>query len=312
MCLLIYIHFPSYASVFHSSFQDVANVHEPNFYQFGRKLYACLEYFGDAMREEMVVYHALALNNNNSNNNNNNNNNAQKQAAAYVFDFFNTAFLSEPLSCTTNLDIANNFAMYADFSTFLILELKSQFVNDFNDTRCLDISDLCSNSSEQQILFWGEWGELSIQNIITVDQESGQAMYPYTDWMKGMKYWQKLTSGFADFNVRKFNLGFELDEKTQAFMCRMARRDADVPPYMQQLFDYYCAQKTGVAFHKMYTAQLDIDFGKIIKKAFKHMTSETRELLFNEDVSDIDPQKIKQFFRNGVKYRDTLQRTYNF
>lgn len=123
-----------------------------------------------------------------------------------------------------------------------------------------------------------------------------------------MKYFQKLTTGFADYNVRKFNLGHELNDNTMMHMCRMIRGEKDVPLYISDLFTFYVESKTGVSYHKMYGVQLDIDFGKIVNKAFKYMNEETRVMFLNEEVSDVDGGKMKMVFVNGRKYRNTFQR----
>ena len=61
----------------------------------------------------------------------------------------------------------------------------------------------------------------------------------------------------------------------------------------------------------MHSDQLDIDFTKICKNKNK-IIKEIRELLFNDNETDVDSIKIKKIFVNGKKYVNTNQEVKDF
>ena len=57
----------------------------------------------------------------------------------------------------------------------------------------------------------------------------------------------------------------------------------------------------------MYDYHLDIDFSKICKKPGKYMKT-IQDKLFNDDLTDVDPEKLKKIFINAENYVDTFEK----
>merc|ERR1712129_132718 len=211
------------------------------------------------------------------------------------FEFFNTACLVSPF-CASK-EAKNTFAKGT-----LILSLKAQFLNDFNDTNYFDLSAFGANA----VLFLGEYSELSIVDVTV----QGDDDCDFSIYFRALNYWQKLTSGFADFNSKKYNIE-PVTEQTQAALLDMLKGGADnVPKYIVKLFEYYNESKKGETFHKMYTELLDVGFDKFCKK--ERVWKEIAQMLLNEDGTDADPKKIKKIFPNAKKYVNTKEKKMVF
>ena len=219
------------------------------------------------------------------------------------FTFLNTTFLVIPFSATRDNALFDKGTV--------VISLKATFLNEFNDTKYLDLAPFSSFSEKEgknEILFLGEFCELQFVDI----KVQGDDSCNFSDYIMALKYWQKFTSGFADFNAKKYNMEFLPSDKIQACLLKILKGDKEVPKYIQQLFSYYNENKTGEKYHRMYDEILDIDFGKICKKVAAGLSKEIQALLFNEDVSDVDKAKIKKFFTKGKKYVDVLEKQKDF
>ena len=128
-------------------------------------------------------------------------------------------------------------------------------------------------------------------------------------FVQALKYWQKLTTGFADFNAKKHNIEAPAEHIQRALVKLLDGSDDDEAAdaaleYMRALFAFYNESKQGALFHAMYADFRDIDFRKIHKNAPKVMLKELQTLLFNEEVTRVDADKIRNIF--GKCYVDTL------
>merc|ERR1711933_416266 len=119
------------------------------------------------------------------------------------------------------------------------------FLNEFNDTYYFDLSAFSSfaaKDGKNEVLFMGEYSELSIVDIAV----QGDETCDFSIYFRALNYWQKLTSGFADFNAKKYNIDSVTDE-TQSALLDMLKSDDKVPSYIQRVFKYYNESKRGVA-----------------------------------------------------------------
>lgn len=184
-----------------------------------------------------------------------------------------------------------------------MLSLKAQFLNDFNDTSYFDLSGFSSfaeSDGKNEVLFMGEFSELSIVNMsLQGDEKCG-----FSEYFRALNHWQKLTSGFADFNAKKYNIE-PMTDKTQLALLDMLNGEEKVPAFIRRVFEYYNATKKGESFHRMYTELLDIGFDKFAKK--KRVREEIANMLLKDDGTDVDPNKIKKIFRNAQKYVNTKE-----
>ena len=187
--------------------------------------------------------------------------------------------------------------------------MKATFLNEFNDTKFLDLSPFSSfteKDGKNEVLFYGEFSELSFVSM----KVQGDDKCDFSDYIIALRYWQKFSSGFADFNDKKYNLlPFIPEEKTQKLLLAILNGDDSVPKYVKSLFNNYKDKDGKKGYHRMYTELYDIDFSKICKKVAKGLIKELQDKLFNDDLSDVDSAKIKKLFKDGAKkYVDTLEK----
>lgn len=289
IAILLYIHFPAYVAMYRSS--------EPSkFYHFHRFLYEIVHFFGQKMPKEMVVFVGLSGGLNNEEKDDENMNKRKNDE----WEFLNTAFLVSPFSACKQSNIFSKGT--------LVLSLKTQFLNEFNDTNYFDLaafSSFADKDGKNEILFFGKFAELSIVDI----RVAGDDKCDFSEYFRALNYWQKLTSGFADFNAKKYNIEPITDE-TQLALLNMLNGSDKVPKYIQRVFKFYNDSKKGQEFHRMYTELLDCGFDKICKN--KRVTKEIAKMLFNDDMSDVDPNKIKKIFKNAQRYVNTKEKKMVF
>jgi len=267
-----------------------------NFYHFYRALFEVVHYFGPKMPKDMVVHAGLTGGLNDSDDQKNNDNGRKNDE----FEFFNTAFLVSPFCASKEMNVFPKGTV--------VLSLKAQFLNEFNDTNYFDLSAFSSfteSDGKNEVLFMGEYSELSIVNIGVQGDDSCD----FSVYFRALNYWQKMSSGFADFNAKKYNIE-PVTEQTQSALLDMLKGDAKVPKYIGRVFKYYNESKRGVAFHKMYTELLDVGFDKFCKK--ERVNKEIAAMLLNAEGTDVDPNKIKKIFPNAQKYVNTLEKKMVF
>jgi len=310
--ILLYIHFPKFVLRYRVSLRS-------KFYYFDKFLYEAITYFGQKMPADMVVYAGLSggIDNEEKKKDDDKDKEEKKQektqeekdkeekerkkrSANAEFEFFNTAFLISPFSTTRDPAVFEKGT--------LVIGMKATFLNEFNDTRYLDLSPFSSfteKDGKNEVVFYGEFSELSFVSM----KIQGDDKCDFSDYIIALRYWQKFSTGFADFNDKKYNMAFIPDEKTQKLLLSILNGDKDVPKYVGSLFDNYKDKDGKKGFHRMYSELYDIDFSKICKKVAKGLIKELQEKIFNDDLSDVDSAKIKKLFKDGAKkYVDTLEK----
>eukprot|EP01084_Bolivina_argentea_P022399 41627_1 len=155
--ILLYIHFPKYINEYRVSLPS-------KFYHFGRFIYEIVTYFGQKMDADMIVYAGLSGGLNikqeekkEEKKDNNEDEFEEDKRKNDEWEFFNTGFLTYPFSACKDQNIFKK--------NILILSLQAQFLNDFNDTKYFDLSYFSSFKNGNEILFFGEFSELSVINI---------------------------------------------------------------------------------------------------------------------------------------------------
>eukprot|EP01083_Nonionella_stella_P080363 220834_1 len=301
MAALLYIHFPKYVYKYRVSLPS-------KFFHFHRFMYELVTYFGTKMASDAVVYHGLSDGLNvqeekeeKKDKKEDGDDEDEDKRKNNQWEFLNTGFLTFPLSACRETNVFSKGTV--------LLTLKTQFVNEFNETRCFDLAPLSSfaeKDGKNEIVFMGEFSELSVDNISVV----GEASADFKIYVDAINLWQMLSTGFADYNDKKYSVN--KSKETQDALVKLLKEDKDVPKYMQQVFKYYNESKKGEKYHRCYEELLDIDFSNICKTVAKTLNKELQDLLFNDEVSDVDPAKIKKIFTKGKKYRDHTEKEKNF
>ena len=205
--------------------------------------------------------------------------------------FLNTSFLCVPFSASGTKDIFDKES--------LVLTLKAQFVNDLNETKYFDLSPFSSFAEKEgknEILFYGEFSELSIDNISI----QGDADTHFGEYFQALNYWQKVSTGFAAHDDKQYNLKAPT-ENLYKLLLSLLNEDEAVPKYIQQIFKFYNESKTGSKYHAKHKELLDVDFRGIQDKVAKEMSKELQEKLLNEDMSDVDKDKLEKIFTGKVE-----------
>ena len=301
------------------------------FYYFDKFFYEAVTYFGEKMPAEMVVYAGLSGGIDNeetkeeeevkqdgdddsddeeekkpkkTEEEKDKEEQEKKRSANAAFEFFNTAFLISPFSATRDPAIFDKDT--------LVIGLQATFLNEFNDTRYLDLTQFSSfseNDGISEVVFYGEFSELSFVSM----KVQGDDSCDFGEYLLALRYWQKWSTGFADFNDKKYNMAFLPSEKTQKLLISILNGDKDVPKYVLSLYDHFRGKQGQKGYHRMYEELYDIDFSKICKKVAGGLIKELQEMIFNEDLDDVDPVKIKKLYNDKVKqYVDTLEKEKAF
>mmetsp|Transcript_26905 Transcript_26905/g.44103 ORF Transcript_26905/g.44103 Transcript_26905/m.44103 type:complete len:458 (+) Transcript_26905:35-1408(+) len=279
--ILLYIHFPKYVQSYRHSLPSKS-------YFFGKFFYEVVTYFGRPMPADMVVYVGLTITEE-----------ATTSAAVIEQEFLNTAFLMAPFSACKDADIFGK--------DVVVLSLQTQFLDHFNDTKYFDLSSFSSFGRKQgknEVVFFGEFAELSVMNI-AVSGDGTSAVQDFKPFMDALNIWQKMSSGFADYDSAVYNAPALTEQRQQILADLLNLKEEKIPKYIFHLFKYYNESKTGASFHSMYDDVLDVDFSLICNNLAQELNKEIQGLLFNEDVTDIDPKKIKRIFPKAKQCNNT-------
>eukprot|EP01083_Nonionella_stella_P238569 835889_1 len=157
LSIIMYTDISAFCTVFRQTFRRTNNESSMKvtkrhlqLYYYARSLYESVEFFGEYMRPRLKVYHGLNR--------------------VLFFTKF-TAYFNQPISCTTQLSVANQFS--EGKGIILTLRAATEYLNDpTKKVKFLGVSWLSSFPNEDEKLFYGQYVVFKICNIFDTEGDT--------------------------------------------------------------------------------------------------------------------------------------------
>jgi len=207
--------------------RDVMKRHCNNYYHLGKWLNDAIGTYGSLVSKyKMPLYHGLA--------------------GHFLFESLCTDF-NIPTSATTEISVAQNFTA----NEGLILQFDSKWRNGsvWDKAQCLSVEWLSSHSWEREVLFFGNFNQLRIVNIIFTSYQEEKTDH-LKIFLQSISLWEMICDGYvcdSDANVEHDKLTYQiLHILIKASLLNdqsLISNDNAIPHYVMKLFRNICEKR---------------------------------------------------------------------
>eukprot|EP01084_Bolivina_argentea_P149067 260484_1 len=219
--------------------KDVLQKHCNNYYHFGKWLNDTITNYGCLVSSyNKALYHGLK--------------------GKFLFESLCTDF-NIPTSTTTDIVVASRFAGNQN-DDGIILKFKSKWKSQsmWNKATCLPVQWISHYSNEREVVFFGNFNQLLVENIIFTSAISNETNHNLKDMFHAIYLWEMICDGYiAHANVECENNIFSIlmtlielqtlhalyGNKTVISNHFVHTLGLEIPYYIIRLFDYICTKR---------------------------------------------------------------------
>eukprot|EP01083_Nonionella_stella_P055892 147383_1 len=282
VAILFYCNFDELQNEFSKTFrkkeeydteQDIIDRHCKNFYWFGRALFVAINFYGQRMQKNQVVWHGLS--------------------SRMLFERF-AAHFDSPTSTTTQKNVAQTFSGNGHG---IILKLKSK-----HNVKCawmLDVSLFSDYTDECERLFLNE--TLIITDILTIVKNRWVS---FKNYIGACLYFEKITSGNATdatWNIKETpQIQNVLSRIIDDFMAQTDDTVSTIPHYIRVLFRHYCMLHKKPRFDDI--DKIQHKMLPLLQQYFFDETIDSEQEYKDNKKQTISQKKVQSLFPSVTEY----------
>eukprot|EP01083_Nonionella_stella_P119505 357289_1 len=204
--------------------KQVIQRHCDNFYHLGKWLNHSVSNYGSLLSEfDGTLYHAVN--------------------GKFLFESMCTDF-NIPTSATAHFDVAQQFTRDGG----MILELTSKWQDArWNKAQCLPVDWISCYGYEKEVLFFGNFNQLRIDNITFLSDASDVSDVDQTNvrtYLRAIHLWELICDGYASVSEFNNKLVYQFLDRLLKERLSQTTDDFRISEYVLKLFHHICDRRT--------------------------------------------------------------------